>query len=74
MPMDNFGREDKTNFETLKELLRYLGDRCYHKWNLQIIMHSNGLGQLYDNVLQFYRQTEERVAQLNSVDPRFRIV
>ncbi len=74
MPMDNLGREDKTDFETLKELFRCIGDKCYLRWTLPLISHSEEMGRLHDKVLQIYRQTEEQVAQLNSGDPRLRIV
>jgi hypothetical protein len=72
--MDNFGREDKTDFEVLQELLRHVDNECYTRWRLPLITHSYEIGELHDKFLQVYMQTEERVAQLNGGDQRLRIV
>jgi hypothetical protein len=72
--VNDLGREDKIDFETLQELERELDERCYEKWRLPLSIHSNAMGKYYDKFLQGYKQSEEKVAQLNSGDQRLRIV
>jgi hypothetical protein len=73
MPVNYLGREDKTDFETLQGLSRELENRCYEKWRLPLITHSNTIGEYYDKFLQIYKQTEDKVVQLNSCPEGMRL-